>query len=170
MRVTFFRSLSPLHVTLAVGLGATALSCDGDEPLPDEFSQSSALKKEEHDKGRGNESAVAVGLERTGRIVTSAALLISVVLISFASSHVTFIKLFGLGLALAVLMDAFVIRGTLVPAFMRLAGEANWWAPAWLRRIHGSIGLSEGTVLDEPVGPPAAVAPELPRADATVPR
>ena len=110
--------------------------------------------KEEHDLGRSNESAVAVGLERTGRIVTSAALLISVVLIAFASSHVTFIKLFGVGLALAVLMDAFIIRGTLVPAFMRLAGEANWWAPSWLRRIHAKIGISEAVDLDplEPSG------------------
>ena len=85
--------------------------------------------KEEHDAGADNIQAVAVGLERTGRIVTAAALLISVVFISFATSEVSFIKLFGIGLALAVLMDAFVIRGTLVPAFMRLAGDANWWAP-----------------------------------------
>ena len=54
-----------------------------------------------------------------------------------------FIKLFGIGLTLAVLMDAFVIRGTLVPAFMRLAGEANWWAPAPLRRLHDRIGVHE---------------------------
>jgi RND superfamily putative drug exporter len=110
--------------------------------------------KEEHDAGRDNVSAVAVGLERTGRIVTAAAVLISVVFLAFATSRVSFIKLFGFGLALAVLMDAFVIRGTLVPAFMRLAGEANWWAPRWLRRLHDRIGLQEGVDLDEPA--PAA--------------
>ena len=81
--------------------------------------------KEEYDRTGDNELSVARGLERTGRIVTAAALLIAVVFIAFASSHVTFIKLFGIGLTLAVLMDAFVIRGTLVPAFMRLAGAWN---------------------------------------------
>jgi RND superfamily putative drug exporter len=99
--------------------------------------------KEEHDRTGDNTEAVAVGLERTGRIVTAAALLISVIFLAFATSAVTFIKLFGLGLALAVLMDAFVIRATLVPAFMRLAGEANWWAPAPLRRIYERFGISE---------------------------
>ena len=69
---------------------------------------------------------------------------------SFATSHITFIKLFGIGLTLAVLMDAFLIRGTLVPAFMRLAGEWNWWAPAPLRRFHDRFGISEHVDLDEP--------------------
>jgi RND superfamily putative drug exporter len=105
--------------------------------------------KEEHDRGRDNVSSVAVGLERTGRIVTAAALLISVVFISFATSHVSFIKLFGIGLTLAVLMDAFVIRGMLVPAFMRLAGDANWWAPGPLRRFHDRFGVSEHVDLDD---------------------
>ena len=88
-------------------------------------------------------ASVALGLERTGRIVTAAAVLISVVFIAFATSGVAFIKLFGIGLALAVLMDAFVIRATLVPAFMRLAGEANWWAPAPMRRFYERFGISE---------------------------
>ena len=99
--------------------------------------------KEEHDRTHDNPRSVAVGLERTGRIVTAAAVLISVVFIAFATSGVSFIKIFGLGLTIAVLMDAFVIRATLVPAFMRIAGEANWWAPRWLRRIHERIGISE---------------------------
>jgi RND superfamily putative drug exporter len=99
--------------------------------------------KEEHDRTGDNTQAVATGLERTGRIVTAAAVLISVVFISFATSGVTFIKIFGLGLSLAVLMDAFVIRATLVPAFMRIAGELNWWAPPFLRRLHDRIGISE---------------------------
>jgi RND superfamily putative drug exporter len=114
--------------------------------------------KEEHDRGRDNIQSVAVGLERTGRIVTAAAVLISVVFIAFATSSVSFIKLFGLGLALAVLLDAFVIRGTLVPAFMRLAGDANWWAPAPMRRFYERFGISEHVDLDEPaeVAPPTA--------------
>ena len=99
--------------------------------------------KEEHDRTGDNVSSVALGLERTGRIVTAAALLISVVFIAFATSQVSFIKLFGVGLTLAVLLDAFIIRGTLVPAFMRLAGEANWWAPPFLRRLHDRFGISE---------------------------
>ncbi|MCU1354338.1 MAG: putative rane protein [Acidimicrobiales bacterium] len=104
--------------------------------------------KEEHDRGRPNQAAVATGLERTGRIVTAAALLIAVVFTAFATSQVAFIKLFGVGLTLAVLMDAFLIRGTLVPAFMRLAGEANWWAPRPLRRLHDRFGISEHVDLD----------------------
>ena len=99
--------------------------------------------KEEYDKTGDNTTAVATGLARTGRIITAAALLISVVFLSFATSSVSFIKLFGVGLTLAVLMDATVVRATLVPAFMRLAGRANWWAPAPLRRIYERVGLSE---------------------------
>ena len=104
--------------------------------------------KEEHDRTGDNEHSVAFGLERTGRIVTAAALLISVVFIAFATSDITFIKLFGVGLTLAVLIDAFVIRGFLVPAFMRLAGEWNWWAPGPLRRFHDRFGVSEHVDLD----------------------
>jgi RND superfamily putative drug exporter len=81
---------------------------------------------------RANTAAVAKGLESTGRIVTAAAALVSIVFIAVATSQVSFIKLFGTGMALAVLMDATLVRGILVPAFMRLAGRANWWAPRWL--------------------------------------
>ncbi|MEO7430418.1 MAG: MMPL family transporter, partial [Acidimicrobiales bacterium] len=117
--------------------------------------------KEEYDRTGDNELSVARGLERTGRIVTAAALLIAVVFIAFATSHVTFIKLFGVGLTLAVLMDAFLIRGTLVPAFMRLAGEWNWWAPAPLRRLHDRIGISEHIDLDAPA--PSSAESATPR-------
>jgi len=111
--------------------------------------------KEEHDRGADNISAVAIGLERTGRIVTAAALLFSIVLISFATSGITFIKLFGIGLTMAVLMDATLIRGTLVPAFMRLAGNANWWAPGPLRRFYERHGIRES----------ADPEPEVPRVE-----
>ncbi|MGI9030053.1 MAG: MMPL family transporter [Ilumatobacteraceae bacterium] len=100
--------------------------------------------KEEHDRTGDNDEAVALGLERTGRIVTAAALLLSVTFFAFGTSGVSFIKMFGIGLGLAVLMDAFVIRGTLVPAFMKLAGNANWWAPRPLRRLHTRFGIREG--------------------------
>ncbi|HVF31544.1 MAG TPA: MMPL family transporter [Acidimicrobiales bacterium] len=108
--------------------------------------------KEEHDRTGDNTRAVAVGLERTGRIVTAAAALLAVVFLAMATSGVSFIKLFGIGLTMAVLMDATLIRATLVPAFMRLAGEANWWAPAPLRRVYERWGFSEG----------GAVRPALP--------
>jgi putative drug exporter of the RND superfamily len=92
--------------------------------------------KEEWDRSdrsvAANTAAVASGLERTGRIVTAAAALISIVFIAIATSQISFIKLFGVGMALAVLMDATLVRGILVPAFMRLAGRANWWTPRWL--------------------------------------
>ena len=86
--------------------------------------------------------------------------------LAFATSGVSFIKLFGVGLALAVLMDAFVIRATLVPAFMRLAGEANWWAPRPMRRFYEKYGIAEHTDPEPPStapgnepGPGSAPAP-----------
>lgn len=100
--------------------------------------------KEEHDATGDNAHSVAVGLERTGRIVTAVAALLAVTFLAFGTSGISFIEMFGLGLALAIVMDATLIRGVLVPAFMRLAGEANWWAPQWMRRIHDRIGISEG--------------------------
>ncbi|MGO3325752.1 MMPL family transporter [Gordonia sp. (in: high G+C Gram-positive bacteria)] len=90
-----------------------------------------------------NDHAVAVGLARTGRVVTAAALLMAIVFAGIAASEVSFMRMFGVGLTLAVLMDATVIRMFLVPAFMRLMGEWNWWAPAPLRRLHDRIGLRE---------------------------
>ena len=120
--------------------------------------------KEEHDRTGDNDHAVALGLERTGRIVTAAALLLSVTFFAFGTSGVSFIKMFGIGLAIAVLMDAFVIRGLLVPAFMKLAGDANWWAPGPLRRLHDRIGISEAEPI-EPVDDAAgegAGAPAVP--------
>jgi RND superfamily putative drug exporter len=90
--------------------------------------------QELHDAGLSNEDAVAGGLQRTGRIITAAALLMSIVFIGLVTSGIAFMKLFAVGLTLAVLLDAFVIRGVLVPAVMKLAGGLNWWAPSFLRR------------------------------------
>jgi putative drug exporter of the RND superfamily len=91
-----------------------------------------------------NAHAVALGLGRTGRIVTAAALLMAIVFAAIAGSRVSFMMLFGTGLTLAVVMDATVVRGILVPAFMRLAGRWNWWAPPPLARLHARFGLAEG--------------------------
>jgi RND superfamily putative drug exporter len=106
--------------------------------------------KEEHDRTGDNDLAVATGLEKTGKLVTAAALLLSITFFAFATSGVTFIKLFGLGLAIAVLVDAFIVRATLVPALMKLAGEWNWWAPAPLRRLHERFGISESAPEEAP--------------------
>jgi RND superfamily putative drug exporter len=106
---------------------------------------------------QANTRAVALGLGRTGRIVTAAAVLMAIVFAAIADAHVSFMMLFGAGLTLAVLMDATVVRGILVPAFMRLAGRWNWWAPRPLARLHARFGLSESpstpaTRAKEPVG------------------
>lgn len=90
-----------------------------------------------------NDHAVAYGLARTGRVVTAAALLMAIVFAGIAFSQVSFMRMFGVGLALAVLMDATLIRMFLVPAFMKIAGRANWWAPEPLRKFHERFGLSE---------------------------
>ncbi|MFZ0385141.1 MAG: MMPL family transporter [Solirubrobacteraceae bacterium] len=99
--------------------------------------------KEAHDAGAPNSEAVALGLERTGRIVTSAALLFAVAVGAFATSQIVFIKELGVGTALAVLLDASIIRSLLVPSLMGLLGSANWWAPRPLRRLYRRIGLRE---------------------------
>jgi putative drug exporter of the RND superfamily len=105
--------------------------------------------KEEYNKTGDNEHSVATGLEKTGPIVTAAAALLAVTFLAFATSGVSFIKLFGIGLALAVLMDATIVRALLVPAFMKLAGNANWWAPKPLRAFHERFGIHE--VVDDDV-------------------
>jgi uncharacterized membrane protein YdfJ with MMPL/SSD domain len=98
--------------------------------------------KEARDAGASDREAVAVGLERTGRIVTYAALLFCVALGAFATSQVIFIKEVGLGTALAVLIDAFLVRALLVPSLMALLGRWNWWAPRPLARLHARLPLS----------------------------
>ncbi len=91
--------------------------------------------KEEHESGMGNEDAVATGLQRSARIITAAALLLAIAFAAFVTSGVTNIKTLGFGVAFAVLLDASVVRGLLVPALMRLFGERNWWAPKWMKRF-----------------------------------
>ncbi|HET7049957.1 MAG TPA: MMPL family transporter [Solirubrobacteraceae bacterium] len=99
--------------------------------------------KEAYDGGASNSDAVAIGLERTGRLVTSAAVLFAVAIGAFAVSEIVFIKELAVGAALAVLIDASIIRALLVPSLMELLGSRNWWAPAPLRRLYERIGLHE---------------------------
>jgi RND superfamily putative drug exporter len=101
--------------------------------------------KEAKDSGVPDKEAVAVGIERTGRIITAAAILFAVAIAAFATSQLVFIKEIGVGTALAVLIDASIIRALLVPSLMALLGSWNWWAPAPLRRLHERIGLREST-------------------------
>jgi uncharacterized membrane protein YdfJ with MMPL/SSD domain len=100
--------------------------------------------KEARDAGASDSECVAIGLERTGRIVTAAALLFAIAIGAFATSQIIFIKENGIGTALAVLIDASIIRALLVPSLMELLGKWNWWAPRPLRRLHERIGISEG--------------------------
>ena len=99
--------------------------------------------KEEHDAGAGDADAVVKGLTRTGRIVSTAAALMAVSFLAFGVSTVSFLQLFGVGAGFAVLIDATLVRGVLVPAAMRLLGRAAWYAPPVLRRLRGRIAVSE---------------------------
>ncbi|MDX3565578.1 MMPL family transporter, partial [Streptomyces scabiei] len=99
--------------------------------------------KEEYDHSGDHVGSVRYGLQRTGGLITAAAVILAVVMIAIGTSRVTNTKMLGLGIALAVLMDAMVIRSLLVPAVMRLTGRATWWAPAPLKKFHARFGLSE---------------------------
>ncbi len=100
--------------------------------------------KEAHDHGLTDREAIALGIERTGRIVTTAALLFCVAIGALTTSALFFTKQLGLGAALAVAVDASIVRALLVPSLMALMGKWNWWAPRPLRRLHARIGLGEG--------------------------
>jgi RND superfamily putative drug exporter len=116
--------------------------------------------KEAWDQTGDNDRAVALGLQRTGRIVTSAATLIVVVFLGFAAGELLTIKEVGLGMAIAVVLDATVVRMLLVPATMKLMGRWNWWAPPALRPLHRRYGLLEQAPAPTPGGElPGAVSP-----------
>ncbi len=99
--------------------------------------------RERYDVTGDNAEAIASGLQRTGGIITSAALLLLIVIGSFSASGITFIKLLGVGMIVALIVDASIVRVMLVPATMRLLGRANWWAPRPLRRIYARYGINE---------------------------
>jgi RND superfamily putative drug exporter len=90
--------------------------------------------REEYLRTGDNRASVALGLQRSGRIITGAALIVVVVTLSFVSAEIVLVKAFGLGIAIAIFVDATIIRALLVPATMRLLGDLNWWLPGWLRR------------------------------------
>ncbi len=116
--------------------------------------------KEQFDATGDNRASVASGLQRTGWLISSAALLFAVVLAAFSTSEIVFIKQIGAGLAIAVIMDATLVRGLLVPATMRLLGRWNWWAPKPLRALWQRVGLSEAGM-----PAPASTAEEAQEAD-----
>jgi RND superfamily putative drug exporter len=99
--------------------------------------------KEAHDAGLPTREAVAVGIGRTGRVVTAAAILLAVAIGAFSTSSISFIQQIGIATATGVLLDAFVVRSLLVPSLMALMGRWNWWSPAPLRRLHARVGISE---------------------------
>jgi RND superfamily putative drug exporter len=118
--------------------------------------------KECHDEGCDSDTAVAHGLQRSGRIITSAAALVMIVFLGFAAGSSLGIKEMGLALAIAVAVDATLVRCLLVPATMTLLGKANWWAPAPLRRIYERFGLREAPAADQPAMPAAAEPAPVP--------
>ncbi len=99
--------------------------------------------RERYDQTGDNTVAVAAGLQRTGGLITSLALLLIIVVGAFSASGIAFIKLMGVGMIVALLVDATVVRVLLVPATMRLLGRANWWAPRPLRRLYARYGIKE---------------------------
>ncbi|MBO0832355.1 MAG: MMPL family transporter, partial [Actinobacteria bacterium] len=110
--------------------------------------------RERYDQAGNSTDAVATGLQRTGGIITSAALLLVIVVGAFSASGITFIKLLGVGMIVALIIDASIVRVLLVPATMRLLGRANWWAPRPLRRLYARYGIREGGAdLGQPTRP-----------------
>jgi uncharacterized membrane protein YdfJ with MMPL/SSD domain len=107
--------------------------------------------RERYDQTGDNTVAVAAGLQRTGGVITSLALLLIIVVAAFSASGITFIKLLGVGMIVALLVDASVVRILLVPATMRLLGRANWWAPRPLRRLYARYGFKEDSPAPVPV-------------------
>ncbi|MER6996119.1 MMPL family transporter [Streptomyces sp. NPDC000410] len=113
--------------------------------------------KEEHDRGADTETAVAEGIRRSAPLITAAAGILALTFAAYATGGVVFLKELGIGTALAILVDATLIRVVLLPVAMRLAGSANWWAPAPLRRLHARFGISESAPAAAPGGAPGDV-------------
>ena len=148
-----YDSVGALDLTQPILLGAMAFGLSTDYAV---FLLSRI--KEAHDAGADTSDAVALGLQRTGRIVTAAALLFAIAIGAFATSRITLIKELGVGTALAVLIDATIIRALLVPSLMALLGRWNWWAPAPLRRLHERIGFDESGPVNGDTGAKPASA------------
>ncbi|MEU6168957.1 MMPL family transporter [Streptomyces tanashiensis] len=112
--------------------------------------------KEEYDATGDHEHSVRFGLRHTGGLITAAAVILAVVMVAIGTSRVTNTKMLGLGVALAVLMDAMVVRSLLVPSVMKLTGRLTWWAPGPLRRFHDRFGISENDAYN-PAGTPDVI-------------
>jgi uncharacterized membrane protein YdfJ with MMPL/SSD domain len=119
--------------------------------------------RERYDVTHDTEDAVVVGVARTGRIITSAALLLVIVVGAFSTSGVTFIKMIGVGMAVAIILDATIVRAILVPATLRLLGDATWWAPAPMRRWYERHGIGEREDFDDARDTPGDDGPAAPR-------
>jgi RND superfamily putative drug exporter len=116
--------------------------------------------REQWDRTGDNAQAVATGLQRSGKIITSAALLLVVVIGAFSTSGITFLKMIGVGMVVAIVIDATIVRALLVPATMRLLGNANWYAPKPLLRLYDRIGFKETDEIELPGPRSADTAPE----------
>ncbi len=112
--------------------------------------------REQWDATHDNDEAVATGVQKTGRIITSAAVLLAVVIGAFSTSGIVFMKMLGIGMLVALLIDATVVRALLVPATMKMLGRWNWWAPGPLRRWWERYGFREGEVVPVPAQDPEA--------------
>jgi RND superfamily putative drug exporter len=112
--------------------------------------------RERYDLTGDNSAAVASGLQRTGGLITSLAFLLVIVVGAFSASGITFIKLLGVGMIVALVVDATIVRILLVPATMRLLGRANWWAPGPLRRVYRRYGIREEETAPAQVEPVSA--------------
>jgi MMPL family len=108
-----------------------------------------------------NDESVALGLARTGRVVTAAALVMSISFAALIAAQVALMRMFGVGLTLAVLVDATLVRILLVPAFMHVLGRANWWAPKPMARLHAWFGISEASTHQDAVAAENARLDEL---------
>ncbi|MBC9712109.1 MMPL family transporter [Streptomyces sp. TRM66268-LWL] len=115
--------------------------------------------KEEYDRTGDTTGAVAAGLERSGPLITAAAVILAASFATYASSGIVFLKMLAIGMVVVILVDATLIRAVLVPVFMRLAGRWNWWAPRWMRGAHERFGISEA-------GPPGEAVREVAAAGA----
>ena len=98
-----------------------------------------------------NDESVALGIARTGRVVTAAAVVMSISFAALIAAQVSFMRMFGLGLTLAILVDATLVRMVLLPAFMHVMGEWNWWAPKWMTKLHNRIGIEDGLRSERPM-------------------
>ena len=106
-----------------------------------------------------NDESVALGNARSGRVVTAAAVVMSISFAALIAAQVSFMRMFGLGLTLAILVDATLVRMVLLPAFMHVMGEWNWWAPKWMTKLHDRFGIEDGLVAKQPTASASTIRP-----------